>query len=411
MQQEAAKDQQPPGGPDKAQERTRTRSTSSPEEVEGVFIRKDDPRHSKYRQSQSHSSTRKDEREWPWWLPPRPNPAPHHPIKHLLGPLSRESWPAFFGRRGRIAIFVLTGIGAFYVCNLERVPYTGRLRFRLVSNEYAVKTTQEDVQRMLAQCRDAIVPADHEVSKRIASVVDLLLRAAADLHGLEFESVSPGDARQIDPYDKTYARESVRNTKWRVFLINAPEIKNALVFPGGQIFVFTGILPICHDAHGVATVLSHEIAHVLCSHVAEKISGNVIAFALARLVDLTLLVVGVGDFLTEWMFSLPHSRAQEQEADTLGLRLMSHACFDPRAAPLVWQRMTEQKEEKDDWWLQSFSTHPLSKERMEHLQALIPAALKIRDQNKECPTLEEMESFAKAAKAKAASTKEASMEA
>ncbi len=38
---------------------------------------------------------------------------------------------------------------------------------------------------------------------------------------------------------------------------------------------------------------------------------------------------------------LPFSRAHESEADMIGLELATRACFDPREAPRLWERMAE----------------------------------------------------------------------
>ena len=58
---------------------------------------------------------------------------------------------------------------------------------------------------------------------------------------------------------------------WEVHLINSPQ-RNAFVLPGGKVFVFSGLLPIVEDEHGLAAVLGHEIAHQVARHAAEKIS-------------------------------------------------------------------------------------------------------------------------------------------
>lgn len=50
-----------------------------------------------------------------------------------------------------------------------------------------------------------------------------------------------------------------QGTQWQVYVVDAPSIANALVLPGGQIFVFTGILPITATKDGLAAVLGHEV--------------------------------------------------------------------------------------------------------------------------------------------------------
>ena len=77
---------------------------------------------------------------------------------------------------------------------------------------------------------------------------------------------------------------------------------------------------------------------------------------------------------------LPNSRRVECEADDLGLKLMSRACYDPEKAPGLWQRMREAQGGKDGGaFAAMLSTHPLSKDREETLQKAVPAARIIRD--------------------------------
>lgn len=61
--------------------------------------------------------------------------------------------------------------------------------------------------------------------------------------------------------------EGLHNLEWEVHVIDSPE-QNAFVAPGGKVFVFTGILPLCKDEDGIAAVLGHEIAHVVAHHTA-----------------------------------------------------------------------------------------------------------------------------------------------
>lgn len=56
------------------------------------------------------------------------------------------------------------------------------------------------------------------------------------------------DPKDLDPNQKT---------DWKVFVVKDDQQKNAFVVPGGKIFVFTGILRVCKDEDGLATVLGH----------------------------------------------------------------------------------------------------------------------------------------------------------
>jgi len=61
--------------------------------------------------------------------------------------------------------------------------------------------------------------------------------------------------------------------------------------PGGKVFVFTGILPICETEAGVAAVLGHEIAHNVAHHVAERMSRQSLTLVFAMLLS---VLAGLG---------------------------------------------------------------------------------------------------------------------
>lgn len=84
--------------------------------------------------------------------------------------------------------------------------------------------------------------------------------------------------------------------------------------------------------------------------------------------------------LQEYLFSRPYSRTLEAEADKVGLQLAAKACVDVRASSVFWQQMeladSLSGNPKLPEWL---STHPSHGNRVEHLERLIPEALKIRE--------------------------------
>lgn len=127
-------------------------------------------------------------------------------------------------------------------------------------------------------------------------------------------------------------------------------------------FVYSGILPIARTDDGLAAILGHEIAHNLAQHAAESMSSLVmlspIRWALIFL-DATGYTGGLGriagDIAMDFGLMRPASRKQESEADYIGLMIMAKACYDPRAAVGVWQRMEAAQTEEVPQWL---STHP-----------------------------------------------------
>jgi len=74
------------------------------------------------------------------------------------------------------------------------------------------------------------------------------------------------------------------------------------------------------------------------------------------------------------LFILHYSRAQETEADRLGLTFMAMAGYDPHNALAFWQRMVAQGNGQQQ--PEFLSTHPADATRIANIQARIPEAMK-----------------------------------
>ena len=62
---------------------------------------------------------------------------------------------------------------------------------------------------------------------------------------------------------------------WEIKLIESDQ-KNAFALPGGKIAIYTGILPVAKNEAGLATVMSHEIAHVIARHGAQRMTQQML---------------------------------------------------------------------------------------------------------------------------------------
>jgi predicted Zn-dependent protease len=188
---------------------------------------------------------------------------------------------------------------------------------------------------------------------------------------------------------------------WEFALIQADEQINAFALPGGKVAVYTGILKVTKTEAGLATVMAHEVAHALQRHGAERYSRGIleqigqlgaIAGAAAGGIDPgvamgAMSAYGVG-------VSLPNSRAQESEADYIGLHLMAKAGYDPREAVDFWERMSGCPKKMIGKFCfrtknsipEFLSTHPSDISRIKNIEAWIPGALKYY--NPDAPPLE-----------------------
>lgn len=242
------------------------------------------------------------------------------------------------------------GGGVVYVYNLEPVPITGRRRFNVISANIENQIMGEGYPQLLRDLRGRILPAEHPYTVMVAKVVERLLPSIQGLAGDE----------------------------WKVHVIDDPKQMNAFVMPGGKVFVFSGLFPICHDEDGLAVVLGHEIAHNVAHHAAERLSRSIFLlpfiFAASMLFDVS---GGTISFFTDLIFSLPNSRTHEAEADHIGLLMMAESCYNPEAAMQFWVRMElAQKAQQAQQGArpQLLSTHPSDSSRIRAITDWLPEA-------------------------------------
>ncbi|MGA0838319.1 MAG: M48 family metallopeptidase [Pseudomonadales bacterium] len=167
---------------------------------------------------------------------------------------------------------------------------------------------------------------------------------------------------------------------WEVRVFDDAAV-NAFALPGRKIGVYRGLLDVATTADQLAAVIGHEIAHVTARHANERVSTQSLASSGLQVVQ---IATGTGSPAQQELFGLlglgaqvglilPFGRAQETEADLLGLDYMANAGFDPRASVALWRSMSRIGGERPPDFL---STHPSSSARIAELEARMPAALR-----------------------------------
>lgn len=188
----------------------------------------------------------------------------------------------------------------------------------------------------------------------------------------------------VNKVGKRLAAASGQNYDWQFVLIEEKQV-NAFCLPGGKVAVYTGILPYTKDESGLAVVLSHEIAHAIARHGAERMSQEMVLNGGLNIASIALDGNGNKDILLNAFgvasnvgVMLPYSRKHEYEADQMGLIIMAKAGYDPRKAIEFWQRMsTAGGTVKQNTPISAFlSTHPSDEKRILAIQKHLPEALK-----------------------------------
>ena len=173
-----------------------------------------------------------------------------------------------------------------------------------------------------------------------------------------------------------------KDFNWQVSLVQSDQV-NAFCLPGGKIVVYTGILPVAKTETGLAVVMGHELAHATLRHGSERILREKATNTLLQGVNWSMgdmdyaqrqRLMGLINAGARLGFTLPYSRDHESEADSIGLRYMARAGYDPREALAFWERMGKAGKGAPPEFL---STHPAHETRIARLRKELPAALQL----------------------------------
>ena len=165
---------------------------------------------------------------------------------------------------------------------------------------------------------------------------------------------------------------------WEYTLLDSDQI-NAFALPGGKIFITRGLMSKMTNEAQLAGVLGHETGHVTAQHTDDRIAraeivsiGASIAGAVTKDSNSTWaqyapVIIGAGG----QGYLLHFSRGQESEADTLGMRYMTRAGYNPEGQYQVMEILKEAAAESGGGGIEMLSTHPLPETRMHDIRNII----------------------------------------
>ena len=220
-----------------------------------------------------------------------------------------------------------------------------------------------------------IVPAEQLEQAAAKQYVELERQAAAK------QALAPEGNRQLERLryiskriiPHTYEwNPRARHWNWEVNLIGSRQI-NAFCMPGGKIAFYTGILDkLKLSDDEVAMVMGHEMAHALREHSREQLGKSM---ATRGAIEIGSAIFGLGNGgrvaadLGGQLLSLRFGRADESEADLVGLELAARAGYDPSAAVSLWKKMAAAG---GGGQLEFLSTHPSGPTRISDIQRALP---------------------------------------
>lgn len=243
----------------------------------------------------------------------------------------------------------------------SEVPVTDRNQLNIVPSSQLMEMSNSQYQAFMQEHKRSSNQQWVSTVKRVGNNI----RAAVEQYMRE-----TGNYDRVDGFD------------WEFTLVESDQ-KNAFAMPGGKVVVYEGIMQLIDgDEAELATVMSHEIAHVIAEHGNERMSqqlvtqlgGSALGAMTSGQSELTQQLFrtayGVG---TQVGVLLPYSRTQESEADKLGLVFMAMAGYDPNEAIDFWNQMSAGAEGGSP--PEFLSTHPGHNTRIRDIEKYLPQAM------------------------------------
>jgi predicted Zn-dependent protease len=165
---------------------------------------------------------------------------------------------------------------------------------------------------------------------------------------------------------------------YRVIILNSPAV-NAFALPAGQLYITRGLIALANDTSELASVLSHEMSHVIANHATmREDEARRVALVTRVFTDLGASDPETGALaLAKKKIQLASfSRAQEFEADGIGVGIAARAGYDPYGAVRFLTSMGRNAELKtppgqpviDPRSGDFLSSHPATPERIKNAQ-------------------------------------------
>jgi len=156
-----------------------------------------------------------------------------------------------------------------------------------------------------------------------------------------------------------------------------PRTVNAFALPGGQIFITRALLSRIQSRGQLAGVLGHEVAHVVARHGAEhmakqRLSAGLTGAAVIASTDpsdpRTYKNAAVAAMIGQ-LVNMRFGREDELESDSLGVRFMAQAGYDPRSMVGVMQILAQSGGRRGG--PEFFQTHPNPENRVARIREAI----------------------------------------
>ncbi len=171
------------------------------------------------------------------------------------------------------------------------------------------------------------------------------------------------------------ANTEFRSRHFSFFVINDPNI-NAFAGPNGYIGINAGLILNSENESELASVVAHEIAHITQRHLERSMDSNkdlTLPTAAAIIAAIILSTSANINFTEAAIFAavaanyqsqLSYSRANELEADHIGMRILASSGYNPHGMPSFFEKLHQGNRFAESQMPEFLSTHPVSVSRI-----------------------------------------------
>jgi len=158
-----------------------------------------------------------------------------------------------------------------------------------------------------------------------------------------------------------------KDLDYQFYIIDEEDI-NAFALPGGQVFIYRGLLKIV-DKDELSFVLAHEIGHIDARHAVKRL-GPSLGISLVSVLGVVLIDSPEYDKINNGaqqainLITLGYSRQDEYQADSLGVETMIKAGFDPNGAIKVFNKFQEIEKDSGNKVPVYLRSHPFPEQRI-----------------------------------------------
>lgn len=171
--------------------------------------------------------------------------------------------------------------------------------------------------------------------------------------------------------ERIHAATPLANRPFNFYIIDDNDV-NAFSIPGGHVYVNRGLIQQADKEDMLAGVLAHEMSHVVARHALKQMEqantintiGSILLGNAGQLAQIAGQVVAGGAMAR-------FSRADEKQADEMGLDFLTRAGYDPHGMLDMFQKLLALEQGSPGRVAKFFADHPGTQDRINDISARI----------------------------------------